>query len=68
MREGMRGCIEKVGESGGLRLLEMGLLPGEQVRIIRRAPLGDPFEIEVKGYRLSIRKTEGREVEVEVAG
>jgi Fe2+ transport system protein FeoA len=41
-----------------LRLLEMGLTPGVQVAVVATAPLGDPLEIEVRGYRLSIRRRE----------
>jgi ferrous iron transport protein A len=48
-----------------LRLLEMGLTPGVEVRLIGRAPLGDPLEFEVRGYRLSIRKSEAARVEIE---
>jgi ferrous iron transport protein A len=48
-----------------LRLLEMGLTPGIEIRLIGRAPLGDPLEFEVRGYRLSIRKSEAARVEIE---
>lgn len=48
-----------------LRLLEMGLTPGVEIRLIGRAPLGDPLEFEVRGYRLSIRKNEAARVEIE---
>lgn len=44
------------------RLLEMGLLPGTVVAVIRRAPLGDPIDVKVRGYHLSIRRREAREV------
>jgi ferrous iron transport protein A len=47
-----------------LRLLEMGLTPGVTVRVIGRAPLGDPLELEVRGYRLSIRDAEAARVAV----
>lgn len=47
-----------------LRLLEMGLTPGITVRVIGRAPLGDPLELEVRGYRLSIRDAEAARVAV----
>ena len=45
-----------------LRLLEMGLLPEAEVSVIRRAPLGDPIEIEILGYRLVLRASEARHV------
>ena len=47
-----------------LRLLEMGLTPGTTVRCLGRAPLGDPLEFEVRGYRLSVRKSEAERVEI----
>ena len=40
------------------RLLEMGLTPGTTVKVVRFAPLGDPIDIEVRGYHLSLRKHE----------
>ena len=46
------------------RLLEMGLTTGALVRTIRYAPLGDPLEIEVRGYRLSLRKREAEGIRV----
>lgn len=45
-----------------LRLLEMGLTPGVEVRVIGQAPLGDPVELEVRGYRLSLRRSEAQRV------
>ena len=47
------------------RLLEMGLTPGTQVRVLGVAPLGDPLELELRGYRLSVRRSEAARVEVE---
>lgn len=47
-----------------LRLLEMGLTPGVAVRVVGRAPLGDPIEVELRGYRLSLRRSEASRVEV----
>ena len=48
-----------------LRLLEMGLTPGVDVHLLGRAPLGDPLEFEVRGYHLSVRKSEALRVEIE---
>jgi Fe2+ transport system protein FeoA len=48
------------------RILEMGILPGAQVKLIRVAPLGDPMEFSVLGYNLSLRKSEAACVTVEV--
>jgi DtxR family Mn-dependent transcriptional regulator len=46
------------------RLMEMGLLPGTKIQVKRIAPLGDPMEIELKGYSLSLRKSEAKTIEV----
>ena len=46
------------------RLEEMGLTPGEPVEIVRYAPLGDPIEIKIRGYLLSLRKEEAERIEV----
>jgi ferrous iron transport protein A len=54
----------KVGSSF-VRLREMGLLPGTPITLIRAAPLGDPLEIKVRGYHLSLRKSEAAHVLVE---
>jgi ferrous iron transport protein A len=48
------------------RLLDMGLAPGEIVTLKAVAPLGDPIELLVKGYQLSLRKREARQIVVEV--
>ena len=48
------------------RLLEMGITPGAEIRLIAAAPLGDPLEFEIRGYRLSLRKSEARRVEIEL--
>ncbi len=47
------------------RLLDMGLVPGAEIRVVRVAPLGDPVEYMVKGYRLSLRRSEAAHVLVE---
>jgi ferrous iron transport protein A len=48
-----------------LRLLEMGLTPGVDIELLGTAPLGDPLEFEVRGYHLSVRKSEAHRVEIE---
>lgn len=45
-----------------LKLIEMGVNKGEHVKLIRRAPFGDPIEIEVMNYRLAIRNEEARQI------
>ncbi len=46
------------------RMLEMGLIPGTLVRLLGAAPLGDPIELELRGYRLSVRKAEAARVQI----
>ncbi|WP_297056320.1 FeoA family protein [Thermosulfurimonas sp.] len=48
------------------RLLDMGVLSGEPLLVERVAPLGDPLEIKIKGYRLSLRREEAEKIQVEV--
>jgi ferrous iron transport protein A len=47
--------------------MEMGLVRGSDVRVERVAPLGDPIEIKIKGYSLSLRKEDAEKIEVEIA-
>ena len=47
------------------RLVEMGFVRGAVVKVIRRAPLGEPIEIEIKGYNISLRESEAEKIEVE---
>jgi ferrous iron transport protein A len=47
-----------------IRLMEMGLVPGTDLRVLGVAPLGDPLEIEIRGYRLSVRKSEAARVTI----
>ncbi|NTU80965.1 MAG: ferrous iron transport protein A [Chloroflexales bacterium] len=61
---GQSGVIVALGVTGPLRrrLLALGIITGEIVTITRVAPLGDPLELEVKGYRLSLRKAEASQI------
>lgn len=47
-----------------IRLMEMGLVEGTPVKVTRVAPLGDPIELEVRGYRLSIRRAQAELIEI----
>lgn len=49
-----------------MRLLEMGLTPGVEVAVIGTAPLGDPLELELRGYRLSVRRSEASRVQIDL--
>jgi ferrous iron transport protein A len=64
----MRAWVTRVEGDDDLsvRLLEMGLTPGVEVCILGVAPLGDPIELEVRGYRLSVRRREAQRVQVNI--
>jgi ferrous iron transport protein A len=47
------------------KLLDMGVIPGVVFEVMKLAPLGDPIEIKVKGYNLSLRKEEARQISIE---
>jgi len=47
------------------RLMEMGVIPGVAVRMVKAAPFGDPLEINVRGYSLALRRSEAESVELE---
>ena len=66
---GQEAVITAVGGEGALRcrLLDMGLIPKTRVRVEKIAPLGDPLELRVRGYSLSLRKEDAGKIEVEVA-
>ena len=66
LRIGQRAWIEAIEGHDALvqRLLEMGLLEGEEVEVVGFAPLGDPMEIRLRDYRLSLRRQEAARVTV----
>lgn len=65
---GEQARITGIGAIGPMkrRLMDMGLVPGELVRVVKVAPLGDPIEVTVKSYNLSLRKREAEGIAVEV--
>ena len=70
MKPGQQGKIVRIGTAVGpmkRRLMDMGVLAGEPVRVEKVAPLGDPIEVIIKGYHLSLRKKEAEGIEVEVS-
>ena len=64
---GRSACITAVRGAGALRcrLLDMGLIPGTTVTVIKVAPMGDPIEIRVRGYELTLRVEDGQKIQVE---
>jgi len=69
LQPGQKGRITSIGVVGPLRrrFMDMGILVGEEVSVMKVAPLGDPIEVKVKSYSLSLRKSEAEGIGVEVA-
>jgi len=63
---GRRGRVERIIDQGSVstRLMEMGLTPGVELKLVGTAPFGDPLEFALRGYRLSLRKSEADCVEI----
>ena len=63
---GESGVIARVGTSGALkqRFMDMGITKGVEVKVVKIAPLGDPIEIIIRGYNLSIRKGDAEKIEM----
>lgn len=68
LNPGERGTIMKIGGRGAIRrrMLDMGMVVGSEIEVERQAPLGDPIELKIMGYHLSLRKEEAAGVQVEV--
>jgi len=67
LRPGEHGRITAIGTIGPLRrrLMDMGLLVGENIKVVKVAPLGDPIEVTIKSYQLTLRKQEAEGISVE---
>ena len=66
LKVGESGAIRKIGTAGALkqRFMDMGITKGTEVKVIKIAPLGDPIEIEIRGYNLSIRKDDAEKIQM----
>ena len=67
LKPGSEGRIKKMSAKDklGQRLIDMGMYPGQRLKVIRNAPLQDPMELELDGYFISLRHEEARFVEVD---
>ena len=65
---GQEAVITRVGGEGALRcrFLDMGIIPKTRVLVRKTAPMGDPLELRLRGYTLTIRKADSQQIEVEV--
>lgn len=66
LKIGQSGTVTTVGGSGALRqhFLDMGIIPGTDVTLIKYAPMGDPMELRVKGYELTLRKDDAKKIKI----
>ncbi len=69
LKAGSKGIIKSVGGEGALRrrLLDMGLTPNTTVMVRKVAPLGDPIELHLRSYELTIRQDDAKKIEIREA-
>ncbi len=67
---GERGRVLAIAgtDAVSVRLMEMGVTPGVELKLVGKAPWGDPLEFELRGYRLSLRRSEAARVDIEQVG
>ena len=68
LKPGKKASVVKVGSEGAIRrrMADMGMVRGTTVEVVKVAPLGDPIEVKVKGYNLSLRKDEAAAITIEL--
>ncbi len=68
LKPGESGTVVSIGEKGPMkrRIMDMGVTPGIVVKVVKVAPLGDPIEVNIRGYELSLRKDEAQRIIVEI--
>jgi ferrous iron transport protein A len=68
VKKGQQAKILKVGTMGPIRrrIIDMGAVSGTPVHVVKVAPLGDPIEIKIKGYSLTLRREEAAAIQVEL--
>lgn len=69
MPTGSNGRVVSMENSGphGLRLMELGVVPGVAIRVVKSAPLGDPIQICVRDYHLALRRAEAKSITVSLS-
>ncbi|MCP8305071.1 MAG: ferrous iron transport protein A [archaeon] len=67
---GQKGVVVRIKGSGTTRrrIMDIGIVRGAEIKVIRRAPLGDPVELEIRDYNLTLRKKEAENVYVSLEG
>ena len=67
LKPGEEGVVASLGTKGPIkrRIMDMGVTPGVSIKVIKVAPLGDPIEVNIRGYELSLRKEEANQIILE---
>lgn len=68
LKPGEQGTVISIGDRGPLRrrIMDMGVTPGVFIKVIKVAPLGDPIEINIRGYELTLRKNEADQIQMKI--
>ena len=68
LKPGQQGKVTSISTTGAMkrRIMDMGVTPGVEIRVVKVAPLGDPVEVNVRGYELSLRKDEATQIQVQM--
>lgn len=68
LKPGQEGTVVSIGEKGPMRrrIMDMGVTPGTSIKVIKVAPLGDPIEVNIRGYELSLRKNEAENIRIAI--
>ncbi|MCI8984098.1 MAG: ferrous iron transport protein A [Hungatella sp.] len=68
LKPGQQGKVTSISTTGAMkrRIMDMGVTPGVEIRVVKVAPLGDPVEVNVRGYELSLRKDEAAQIQVQM--
>ncbi|XES76863.1 MAG: ferrous iron transport protein A [Candidatus Bathyarchaeia archaeon] len=70
LKPGQEATVIKIQETGAVRrrIMDMGLIRGSKVKVVCRAPLGDPLELEIRDYKLTLRRKEAENILVSTDG
>lgn len=68
LKPGQQGKVSSIGSAGPMkrRIMDMGVTPGVVIKVVKVAPLGDPVEVNVRGYELSLRREEAARIQIEM--
>ena len=66
LKPGQQGTVAAINTTGPMkrRIMDMGITPGVEIKVVMVAPLGNPIEVNVRGYELSLRKEEAQQIEM----